>query len=197
MGVRRLSIRFHVPLTLWIGLAFGVPSASSQQIYETASNTAQFRVDSEEVSKRARDLQATFERRRRAMLPRFYVGQADHCLIVGRFCEWHPRLEDYVVPGEGKNIVRARAELLRNLEKLSDALPGDEWIAGQRIRYLVEGHDSSAISVARACRSTKWWCDALLGLALHVAGDFAAADSAFALALDGMSAGRRRFTFQA
>jgi len=186
MGVRRVAIRFHMPLTLGIALALGVPSASSQQIYEAAANTAQFRPDSEQVSRRARDLQATFERRRRAMLPRFYTGQASHCLIVGRFCEWHPNLKDYVVPGEGKNIIQARASLLRELEKASDALPGDEWIAGQRIRYLVEGRDSSAISVARSCRSTRWWCDALLGLALHVAGDFAAADSAFALALDGM-----------
>src|SRR5438552_17887022 len=58
---------------------------------------------------------------------------------------------------------------------------------GQRIRYLTEGHDTSAVSVARSCRATKWWCDALLGLALHVAGGFAASDSAFARALNGMA----------
>ena len=63
-----------------------------------------------------------------------------------------------------EDIVRARAQLLRDLERASDALPGDDWIIGQRIRYLVEGHDTSAVSVARACRATKWWCDALLGL---------------------------------
>ncbi len=120
------------------------------------------------------------------MLPTFYAGTADHCLIVGRFCEWHPNVRDYVVPDEGKNIIRARTEFLRELEKASAAVPGDDWIMGQRIRYLTEGHDTSAVSVARSCRATKWWCDALLGLALHVAGDFAASDSAFALALDGM-----------
>ncbi len=121
------------------------------------------------------------------MLPTFYAGTADHCLIVGRFCEWHPNVRDYVVPDEGKNIIRARTELLRELEKASASVPGDDWIMGQRIRYLTEGHDTSAISVARSCRATKWWCDALLGLALHVAGDFAASDSAFARALDGMA----------
>ncbi|MFL5595141.1 MAG: hypothetical protein ACJ785_11090 [Gemmatimonadaceae bacterium] len=120
------------------------------------------------------------------MLPKFYVGQAEHCLIVGRFCEWHPSLRDYVVPDEGQNIVRARTELLRDLEKASTTLPGDDWIIGQRIRYLVEGHDRSAVSVARGCRATRWWCDALLGLSLHVDGEFAAADSAFSLALDEM-----------
>ena len=120
------------------------------------------------------------------MLPRFYLGTADRCLIVGRFCEWHPNLRDYVVPDEGKDIVRARKELLRDLEKASDAVPGDDWIMGQRIRYLVESRDTSAVAVARACRATRWWCDALLGLSLHVRGDFAAADSAFGVALQGM-----------
>jgi hypothetical protein len=40
------------------------------------------------------------------MLPKFYSGTADRCLIVGRFCEWHPKVnDDYVVPGEGKDII--------------------------------------------------------------------------------------------
>ncbi|HEX2693650.1 MAG TPA: hypothetical protein VHL12_06360 [Gemmatimonadaceae bacterium] len=138
-----------------------------------------------------RDLQAQFERRRRLMLPRFYIGTAEHCVIVGRFCEWHPNIQDYDVPDEGKNIRRARVELLRDLEKANLAVPGDDWIIGQRIRYLVEGHDSSAISVARSCRATRWWCDALLGLTLHVSGDFAAADSAFTASLNGMPTLRR------
>jgi len=121
------------------------------------------------------------------MLPRFYIGQADHCLVVGRFCEWHPNLTDYVIPEEGRNIVRARAELLRELEKASDELPHDDWIMGQRIRYLTEQHDSSAVYVARLCRATRWWCDALLGLALHVRGDYAGSDSAYAAALEAES----------
>src|SRR3954465_5533272 len=120
------------------------------------------------------------------MLPRFYIGTVEHCLIVGRFCEWHPNLKDYDVPDEGKDIVRAGSELLRELAKLSDELPGDDWIMGQRIRYLVEAHDTSAVSMARACRATKWWCDALLGVSLHGQGDFPGADSAFGMALDAM-----------
>jgi hypothetical protein len=142
--------------------------------------------DSAEVSQRARDLQARFERRRRQMLPRFYIGPADHCLIVGRFCQWRPNLQNYVVPDEGKDIRRVRAELLRDLEKASAALPGDNWIVGQRIRYLVESRDTAAIGVARSCLASKWWCEALLGLSLHVNGDFAGADSAFSMALNDM-----------
>ena len=161
-------------------------SLAQPQLLKTSARNAQLRTDSAEISQRARDLQAKFERRRRQMLPRFYTGTADHCLIVGRFCEWHPNLSDYVVPEEGKNIIRARAELLRNLEKASAELPGDDWIMGQRIRYLTEGHDPSAAEVARSCRASRWWCDALLGLALHVNGNYAGADSAYSAALDGM-----------
>jgi hypothetical protein len=117
------------------------------------------------------------------MLPKFNAGTADHCLIVGRFCEWHPKLEDDAVPNEGDNIRRARAELLAELARAAAAVPGDDWIAGQRIRYLTEAHDTSAVTVARSCRATKWWCDALLGLALHVNGDFTGADSSFSAAL--------------
>jgi hypothetical protein len=91
-----------------------------------------------------------------------------------------------VIPEEGNDIRRARAELLRDLEKASAAVPGDDWIFGQRIRYLIELRDSSAIVAARSCRATKWWCEALLGLALHVYGNFPAADSAFSSALADM-----------
>jgi hypothetical protein len=167
--------------TLCVQASFAQP-----QLLRTASGDAQIKTDSAEITQRARDLQARFESRRRRMLPRFYVGTADHCLIVGRFCEWHPNLKDYVVPDEGKDIVKARAGLLRDLERASAMLPGDDWIVGQRIRYLAESHDSSAVGVARGCRATRWWCDALLGFTLHVGGDFAAADSAFSVALEKM-----------
>jgi hypothetical protein len=181
-----------IPLCAAVGLAlFAVAtladeSAGQARFHAASLQTAQLLPDSAEVSRRVRDLQARFERRRRQMLPRFYIGTADHCLIVGRFCEWHPNLQDYVVPDEGKDIRRARAELLRDLEKASATLPGDDWIVGQRIRYLVESHDTAAIGVARSCRASKWWCEALLGLALHVNGNFAGADSAFSTALDDM-----------
>jgi hypothetical protein len=161
-------------------------ASPAQPLVQPVSQATQLRTDSIETTKRARNLQASFERRRRQLLPKFYIGTVDNCLIVGRFCEWHPNLKDYDVPDEGKDIVRARFELLRELAKLSDALPGDDWIMGQRIRYLIEAHDTSAVAVARACRATKFWCDALLGMSLHVRGDFAAADSAYAVALQAM-----------
>lgn len=172
-------------------LALGLPSLAQSQLLRPASDNEQARIDSSDITRHARDLQLKFERRRRQLLPRFYAGTADHCLIVGRFCEWHPNLRDYVIPDEGKEIQKARAELLRDLDKAQAALPGDDWIMGQRMRYLTESHDTSAVRVARSCRATKWWCDALLGLALHIDGNYVAADSAYALALEGMPSAMR------
>jgi hypothetical protein len=159
---------------------------AQDRLQQAALQNGRALIDSAEISHRARDLQASFERRRRQMLPRFYIGTTDHCMIVGRFCEWHPNLQDYDVPDEGGDIRRARAELIRDLEKANAVVPGDDWIIGQRIRYLTEAHDTSAISVARSCKATRWWCDALLGLSLHVGGQFAAADTAFSTALEEM-----------
>lgn len=156
------------------------------KLQRTSLQNGQALIDSAEVSHRAHSLQADFERHRRQMLPRFSVGTAEHCLIVGRFCEWHPNFGDDGVPDEGKEIRRARLELLRSLEKASSVVPGDDWIMGQRVRYLLEAHDTTAIGVARSCKATRWWCDALLGLALHVNGDYASADSAFSASLDEM-----------
>jgi len=177
-----------VGLALFAVIALATESRAQTRLQTASPQNAQLVTDSAELSRRTRDLQAGFERRRRHLLPTFYTGIADRCLIVGRFCEWHPNIQEDVVPEEGKGIRLARAELLRALAKASATLPGDDWIVGQRIRYLTETHDSAAIGVARTCRASKWWCEALLGLALHVNGDFAAADSAYSSALEDMPA---------
>jgi hypothetical protein len=164
-------------------LALPRDSVAQTKLQATSLHNSQALVDSNKISRRAHDLQLRFERRRRQMLPRFSGGTADHCLIVGRFCEWHPQIQDDDVPAEGEGIRAARADLLRELERANAMLPGDDWIVGQRIRYMIESRDTATISVARYCKASKWWCDALLGLALHVRGDFASADSAYSVAL--------------
>src|SRR5947209_432373 len=188
-----MSPRLAWPFALWLSASLCIAadrSGAQQRLATAAGDEDQPRIDSADVLDRAKNRQAGFEIRRRRMLPRFYIGSVDqnHCLTIGRFCEWRPNLKDYTIPDEGRDIVRARNELLRDLEHASALVPGDDWIMGQRIRYMLEGHDTSAVAIARGCRATKWWCDALLGLALHVRGDFLAADSAYSLALDEMPA---------
>jgi hypothetical protein len=140
-------------------------------------------------------MQTWFERVRRANLPVKFSGGAYPCdARVGRFCQWNDREEK--VPKEPKPISEARDMLLRALDSAAQRAPADDWIAGQRIRYLVEaGRDSEAVRVAESCTGTKWWCEALKGLAYHEAGDYATSDSVFHEALHVMpDAERCRWT---
>jgi hypothetical protein len=146
-----------------------------------------FQSDSQAVLRRAQRAQAEFEWARRARVPVAPTRSTDGCdESIGRFCYWHDPTEQ-APPPEPASIGAARTRLLRILDSAALALPGDEWIAGQRVRYLVEsGADSSALTAARSCRAADWWCAALVGFALHAAGNFAGADSAYAVALRDM-----------
>ena len=83
-------------------------------------------------------------------------------MVVGRFCFWFEEDPGWHPAPEPPAIGRARAALVGTLDSLSALRPGDEWIAGQRIRYRVEAGDTTrAIAAARACRAAAWWCAAL------------------------------------
>jgi len=145
--------------------------------------------DSLGVLRQARRAQETFEARRRSNLPERPGGwNGGHSEIIGRIRYWYDGSEDEdAAPAEPPPIRQARAELLATLDGAGAALPGDEWIAGQRVRYLLEdAQPERAAQVAAQCRAVVWWCEALRGLVRHVEGDFAGADSVFATALAGM-----------
>ena len=143
--------------------------------------------DSGETLGAARRAQAQFESTRRQRLPYQFGHSGGDCDVrIGHFCYWYSGEQEDSVP-EGPGIRDARRKLLGTLAEAARALPGDEWIAGQRVRYLVEDDRATeAVTVARECRASGWWCAALAGLALHEAGEFAPADSAFGAALSGM-----------
>jgi hypothetical protein len=101
-------------------------------------------------------------------------------------CYWYDGGVDSA-PEEPPRIRKARARLLAALDAAGTALPGDEWIAGQRVRYLLEDNQPRlAAQVAEQCRAVAWWCEALGGLVRHVERDFVGADSLFAAALADM-----------
>jgi len=152
----------------------------------SAQATRPSRSDSADAHKNATRMQTWFERVRKANLPVKFSGSPSTCdARIGRFCQWNDR-EDKV-PKEPKPIREARDMLLRALDSAAQRAPADDWIAGQRIRYLVEaGRNSDAVKVAETCSGTKWWCEALKGLAYHEAGDYATSDSVFHEALHAM-----------
>src|SRR5947209_15579910 len=133
--------------------------------------------DSLGVLKSARRAQATFEATRRASLPESPGGWSDICgQRIGRICYWYEDGGDNdSAPPEPKRIREARARLLAALEDAGAALPGDEWILGQRVRYLLEDSEPGrAARVAEQCRAVAWWCEALAGRVRHLTGRFAA-----------------------
>ena len=128
--------------------------------------------------------QGRFETIRRSHLPREWSSRPERCdAHIGRFCYWYDSTETKPVP-ESRVITDARNRFIAFLDSAVAKNPGVAWLSGQRVRYLIEaGRLDEAIADARSCSAEAWWCAALGGLALHVAMQYAAADSAFALAL--------------
>jgi hypothetical protein len=144
--------------------------------------------DSVRAVRAAHAAQADFELHRRANLPVVTEGRAERCdERVGRFCYWHDGTAQPRRVDEPAAIVRARELLLAVFDSLARLFPSDGWIAGQRVRYLLEADlGDRAIGAARACSAHRWWCLALEGLALHEAARYRDADSAFARAIAAM-----------
>ena len=95
---------------------------------------------------------------------------------------------DGVLTDDVRDKVRsARRDLLAQLDAAAVALPGDPFIAGQRVRFLVDQWEfDAALQVARDCRAVAWWCSALAGYVHASRNEVVRADSAFAAALAAM-----------
>jgi hypothetical protein len=147
--------------------------------------------DSARLLAYARSAQSRFEFVRRNHLPWTWSRGGGPCdERIGRFCLWYSNGESsWQPPPDPEPVVRARTSLIARLDTAAAVIPGDWWVAGQRIRYLVEGgHFEEAREAARACRSPEGgWCAALLGYALHSGGDYVEADSMFTVALAQMA----------
>ncbi len=149
--------------------------------------------DSADVLRAAQRAQRRFERTRRQLLPWALASGRGGCdVTVGRICFWFDEDPTITPTPESANIVSARTELITALDSAARLLPGDDWIAGQRVRYLTEDRRLlDARWAIEGCAATPWWCAALAGFVLHVQGSFADADSAFARALAQMPAPQR------
>jgi hypothetical protein len=164
----------------------GLPARAQSSAQRAAA------ADSLDLLRRAREAQRDFERIRRANLPSEFDAGSDRCdERIGRYCYWYEPSADSAPP-EPEVVTRARERLLGDLATAGARLSGDHWISGQLVRYLTEhGRGDSAISTAQRCRATRWWCDALEGLARHLAQDYEGAEDAFGRALQEMPEAQR------
>jgi len=175
---------FVASLTLLVPVA--VPAAP------VPADTVEVRA--EETVREARAAQARFERVRHRHLPWARSGPSGECdERIGRFCFWHEDDgEAWEPPPEPPPVTRAREDLLEALADAARVLPDHGWIAGQRIRYLVEAERlDEALAVGRTCRAERWWCRALVGYVHHAARRFPEAEAAFDAALAAMDPVRR------
>jgi len=153
--------------------------------------------DSLRALRLAHRAQGDFESLRRTLLPQETLTGGGGCdAVVGRYCYLQQISSD--APEEAPEIIAARAQLLGVLDSLGVMVPGDRWIIGQKIRYLVEaGRPRAADSLAVACaggttvRATTSWCLALVGYTAQQFGNYPRADAAFTSALHEMSESER------
>lgn len=151
--------------------------------------------DSTRALKYARRLQGDFESMRRRLLPFDDIQGAGCEAIVGRYCY---RQQITAPPPEAPVVVAARTRLLATLDSIGTMLPGDRWILGQRVRYLMEaGRGLGADSIAVQCAgrssipATASWCLALTGYTAQQLGNYPRADAAFSSALEQMPEAER------
>jgi hypothetical protein len=86
----------------------------------------------------------------------------------------------------------ARAALLRVLDSVAAIIPPDDFVAGQRIRFLVDQRElARAQDVSQSCGADNWWCDALRGYVRTARAEYSAAERAFSAALGAMPADER------
>ncbi len=141
--------------------------------------------DSQAIIKSLRANQSSFERSKRHYLPWTFATRGGETERIGRFQFWYDEDETRPPPTvEHDKVVAARNALLAQLDSAALVLPGDDWILGQRVRYLTEvSRNDDALSRLDQCRGTPWWCTALRGFVHHQVAEFARADEVFATAL--------------
>lgn len=168
-------------------LAFALQLHAASLVAVSQRSSERSPSDSTRDLDQARGAQVSFERSRRQHLP-IAQGSGGRCDVrLGRFCWWYDESTP-VFPPEEATIQRRRAELLTQLDLAASHYPGDNWLAGMRVHYRIDGRDAvAADSVAQGCRAATWWCSAVAGYAAHARGDDDRADSAFALAVSAMT----------
>lgn len=149
----------------------------------------------------ARRIERVYEWRVRSLAPfSRRGGSGGECHErVGRFCLWFDDEDDdepEVIPAEPEAVVAARRAAVQALRRAFSAAPDDPGVVGALVRYLVEdGRAEEAASAARtlvSLRADTALAHALLGFALHHAGDPAEAEAAFGAALERMDENERR-----
>lgn len=97
-------------------------------------------------------------------------------------------LDSALSPARRDSMARARDSLLTTLADAARELPGSTFIAGQRVRFLLNQayrathYSNEALTAARDCRGDDWFCASLVGLVFSHQRRLDSAQAAFARA---------------
>lgn len=160
--------------------------------------------DSALLNRGAKDEQAVLERVRRSQLPWAWDGGSQCDERIGRMCWNHdPEDRDWIPAPDTEPFKERRDAYLSLMGEIAGRIPGDLWVAEQRVRYLGEVGDwDEAEGVARGCIVARGEdrprvpgpdparmagrCHDLLGYVLHRMGRVQEAEAAFLEALSRM-----------
>jgi hypothetical protein len=145
----------------------------------------------------ARSAEARYERLARNLAPvgwGFGGSQCDE--IIGRFCLRFDSTSTPPTAAEAGAVIDARRDAVEALRRYFSAGPGERAAAGPLVRLLVlDDRAREAVSAAAtfaALSRDSLWGHLLQGLALHAAGESAAAERHFVQALGRMNEEERR-----
>ncbi|MGQ0715256.1 MAG: hypothetical protein ACT4PJ_16275 [Gemmatimonadaceae bacterium] len=167
--------------TIPLGLPLSAHGQGDASPRAVSADSATVRRDAERSARR-------FEQRRLTLLPNIpssVGGTGD--IIIGRYRYAAGEADDTKPPpAEPVEIAELRRSLLATLGSAVRVAPADAWLRSRFVWYSIEAGDTTAaVEAARECRDDEvtWWCDALLGLALHVSHKFVPAEESFRRAL--------------
>jgi hypothetical protein len=201
MTGRFFPVHFLAPFAM-AALLTGVPGPGSAQLgaagavaLDAGDAAPASAADSTRIHREARRAQEEFERFRVSQTPARPPRPAAAQLCwdqVGPYClrGGGSSLEPVPVP---RAIIEARRQLVELLEGWAASIPGDGWITGQRVRYLLEGGEHLwASQVADDCLADASWCDLLRGWVEHERGSWVESGRFFLDAIEAMTLEERR-----
>lgn len=168
------------------------PGGAEAPAPAAGSVQASLPADSARILRDARRAQEDFERFRETRIPAELARRGGRCdEPVGRLClMFGDGGEPQPIESAPRPVVEARRDLLVLFAEAAREIPGDAWLAGMRVHYLVEAEDLlGARQVVQTCQAAGWWCAALRGYVAQEDGEWVEAGDAFLEMLSTMPPG--------
>lgn len=196
----RAALNMTPDLRRYLAILCNIDSPSDEQIEYIKSRKAQDIginiMKAAPLGRNARGSASTlrasgFETELSFLSPRIIKPEPNHGAICPAWIPIEERLPldegesiDLALPPANREPLRREREILiTTLANAQAKYPRDEWIAGQRMRFVIDQRSPlRSLEVARECQASARFCAQLLGLALEQNKKIADAEAAFRMA---------------